>query len=348
MMPNRLKSIKAKLARTDFAEHGIRIGVIFAVTMALTLNALFLSIEAAQMVPVLAMFWALAVIASALQWKAGAIADYAFVCLLFALVVAAYFLQPKADSVLLFESVALLLATSALLVIPIPHRRVYIVFGIATFFAGGYVLARYADLQMGTEQTLLVLWFSLIALSGVLVRSMRESRAQVSMRQIEYLADHDSLTNLRNRRGAYEAISQTLEMARSENQPVAIAVIDIDGLKRFNDNFGHAAGDVLLREVAHHVQQSAQTSKDVTARWGGDEFLAFWYGMDERQAAGQAESLRRRIMNIRSDVGGADIKVDASIGTAIGSPSEACSLDELIRRADQAMYAIKRGHYAAA
>lgn len=338
----------SKKVWTNLPERGLRMAVILVVTTALTLNAIILSLDAENMYPVLSALWFMAVGACILQIKPGAAADYAFVLLLFLLVIAAYQLQPKADSVLLFESVALLLATCALLVIPIPQRRVFVVFGTVAFLVGGYVAARYADLELGTSQTVLVLWFSLIALSGVLVRSMRENRAQVSMRQIEYMAAHDSLTNLRNRRSAYEEINKTLEIARMQGRPVAIAVIDIDGLKRYNDAHGHSAGDSLLRDVAESVQKTALMEKDVTARWGGDEFLACWYGLDAAKATQRAESLRKEIMNIRPSASATDVKIDASIGTVIWDPAATDSLDELIRRADEVMYANKRDHYSRA
>lgn len=334
-----------KVARVKFPEYGLRIAIILAVTMALTLNAVILSVDTFHMYPVLSTLWLMALVACALQWKSGATADYAFVLLLFGLVIAAYQLQPKADSVLLFESVALLLATCGLLVVPIPQRRVFIVFGIMTAFVGGYVLATFAGLELDTAQTVLVLWFSLIALSGVLVRSRRETLAQINLNQIEYAAAHDTLTNLLNRRGAYLEISKTIESARMAGESVAIALIDIDGFKRFNDTFGHYAGDSLLREVGQCVQQSASNEKDVSSRWGGDEFLACWYGLDEQQAMQRAESLRKRIIGINTNAA-ENLKIDASIGTVIWRPLANDSFDEMIRRADKTMYEIKRSHYA--
>lgn len=335
-----------KVERAKFPEHGVRIAIILAVTMALTLNAIILSVDASHMYPVLSVLWFAALSAGVLQWKPGAMADYAFVLLLFSLVIAAYQLQPKADSVLLFESVALLLATCGLLVVPIPQRRVFAVFGVMSALVVGYILATFAGLELGTSQTVLILWFSLIALSGVLVRSRRETLAQTNLKQIEYAAAHDTLTNLLNRRGAYFEISKTVEVARKAGQSVAIALIDIDGFKLINDTFGHSIGDYILREVALCVQQGSSDDRDVLARWGGDEFLVCWYGLNEQQAMQRAESIRKGIMDINTNANTENLKIDASIGTVIWHPVAKDSFDEIIRRADKSMYEIKRGHYA--
>ena len=154
---------------------------------------------------------------------------------------------------------------------------------------------------------------------------------------LESVALHDDLTGLYNRRGWFLLAEHELERARRAHSARVLLFVDLDGLKQVNDRLGHREGDRAIADAAA-VLQSASRSSDIVGRLGGDEFVLL-LGDD-----GQAEGARRRLVaaldehNARS---GAAFELRLSIGAEVWFPDEACSLDELVRRADEEMYAEK-------
>ncbi|GAB6897330.1 GGDEF domain-containing protein [Kineosporia succinea] len=143
----------------------------------------------------------------------------------------------------------------------------------------------------------------------------------------------DPLTNLVNRRGGADAISEAASMTVGE--PVALLLIDLDGFKEVNDTQGHLAGDVVLREVSTALRTAARL-EDVVARWGGDEFVVI-AALNETRAVALADRLLETIRNCPQSSAS---RVSASIGVAVRTaPIED---QEWLRRADEAMYAAKR------
>jgi diguanylate cyclase (GGDEF)-like protein/PAS domain S-box-containing protein len=161
-------------------------------------------------------------------------------------------------------------------------------------------------------------------------------RAQALERLMEH-ARRDSLTGVLNHGAITGYLAEQLERADLEH--VAVAMIDVDGMKAVNDTYGHLSGDAVLQTVA-----GALASDDaVVGRYGGDEFLVVLAGADR----GRADAyVRRAVSEIREtkvtdEETGAIIRLPASIGIAI-FPDEAATLVELIKAADRAMYAAKR------
>nr|WP_269329757.1 GGDEF domain-containing protein [Kineosporia babensis] len=143
----------------------------------------------------------------------------------------------------------------------------------------------------------------------------------------------DPLTNLVNRRGGADAISEAAVMPAGE--PVALLLIDLDGFKEVNDSQGHLAGDQVLQEVSAALRTAARL-EDVVARWGGDEFVVV-AALDE----GRAQALAQRLLEtIRNCPHSAQARVSASIGIAVRTA--AIEEQEWLRRADEAMYTAKR------
>ena len=117
---------------------------------------------------------------------------------------------------------------------------------------------------------------------------------------------------------------------------------DTDRFKCWNDRYGHAAGDALLRELARVLRTAASAQRDLVARNGGDEFCIVFTDIDKATAIERAETLRRRIADIdfsalRPGAGPAEISITASIGVA-ALPADATSASDLLERADAAMY----------
>lgn len=152
-----------------------------------------------------------------------------------------------------------------------------------------------------------------------------------------HLATHDELSKLFNRRAIVAAGERELYLSIRLQRDLAIAFIDIDLFKRFNDEFGHAAGDTVIAEVAAVLQQTCR-SIDMVGRYGGEEFLVILPGVDSQGAVqiGQrlVEAMREyRFLGIHP--------VTISIGMAILPRNAECSWAQLLRRADAALYEAK-------
>ncbi|MGQ9729941.1 MAG: diguanylate cyclase [Candidatus Zipacnadales bacterium] len=147
----------------------------------------------------------------------------------------------------------------------------------------------------------------------------------------------DELTGLYNRRGFETLAEQHLKLALRHQRPAALIFVDLNGLKQLNDRFGHAAGDEALIEVAEVLRRTFRES-DIIARWGGDEFVILAL---ECPPASHVLLLNRLQQNLhehntlRRDH---PVKLGLTAGVVTYDPSESCSLDELLRRADEEMY----------
>lgn len=149
----------------------------------------------------------------------------------------------------------------------------------------------------------------------------------------------DPLTGLFNRRYLEEAASRELQRAERNAYPLAVLVLDVDHFKRFNDEYGHQAGDEILIHVADELQEHFR-GDDVVCRFGGEEFVALLPNISEQQALQRAEQLRSAIEHSEWLIDGKHLRVTVSIGSAI-FPEHASDLDSLINLADEALYQAK-------
>jgi two-component system, cell cycle response regulator len=155
---------------------------------------------------------------------------------------------------------------------------------------------------------------------------------------LEDLAYRDELTELPNRRGASRQIDVLLSRARRHGHQLALLLIDADRFKRVNDEHGHPAGDVVLREIAARLRERVRR-EDIVGRWGGEEFVIALPETTPDGAAAVAESLREAIAGTPIEAGD-DLRlgVTVSIGVAAWTGQE---LETLVDRADHALYAAK-------
>lgn len=154
------------------------------------------------------------------------------------------------------------------------------------------------------------------------------------------LAHLDPLTGLPNRRAFRDAALLKLAEAQTAHRPCAIITIDIDHFKRVNDAYGHGAGDTVLRRVADIIKAPLRPNTDIGARMGGEEFTVLLPDTDTEAAIAFAEKLRRRIEQTVVVVGEHEIRPTISLGVALNRKS--ADLDDLIDRADRALYTAKR------
>lgn len=152
-----------------------------------------------------------------------------------------------------------------------------------------------------------------------------------------HLATHDELSKLFNRRAIVETGERELHLSMRLQREMAIAFIDIDLFKRFNDEFGHAAGDTVITEVAAILQQTCRAI-DLVGRYGGEEFLIILPGVDSQGAAQIGQRLVEAMREYRF-LG--DHPVTISVGMAILPKNIECSWPQLLRRADAALYEAK-------
>jgi diguanylate cyclase (GGDEF)-like protein len=159
-------------------------------------------------------------------------------------------------------------------------------------------------------------------------------------------AEYDALTGLLTPRAFRERLATLLERARTAPLArIALLFVDTDGFKPWNDSYGHASGDALLRALARTLQ-SAAGADDLVARNGGDEFCVVFVDTEKSAAIVRAEALRAAIAGLdvaplRPAGAAAGVRVTASIGVA-AYPADAANASELLERADAAMYATKR------
>jgi len=170
------------------------------------------------------------------------------------------------------------------------------------------------------------------------IRDISE-RAEAQQR-LEHLAYHDALTGLPNRTAFDERLRVAIADSKRYGDVLVLAYVDLDRFKPINDQYGHAAGDEVLTEVAMRLQQNVR-AQDVAARLGGDEFVVLFQRVEAvDEIAGMAERLLSAVRkSIR--VNGAVLSVDASIGFAIFDPS-VDDARSLLVKADIAMYEAKR------
>jgi diguanylate cyclase (GGDEF)-like protein len=184
----------------------------------------------------------------------------------------------------------------------------------------------YRDLAAG----LAMLWAAGFVISATVSRGLRRQ-----LRVNRRLAERDVLTGLPNRT-QFQALAAS---ALAEDGPVAVALLDLDRFKEINDTVGHQNGDQVLVDVAARLA-SLLPDGDIVGRLGGDEF-----GIVVRHAGTSEEVLRRLEGLTRHDVelGGLPLSVEASIGVAL-APYDGVGIDELLQRADVAMYVAKGRH----
>jgi diguanylate cyclase (GGDEF)-like protein len=186
----------------------------------------------------------------------------------------------------------------------------------------------------------------LIAASVRLIRFALEHEAL--QREMTRQARTDPLTGLLNRRAFLDELTRHVERLDRENLPGTMLFADLDNFKPVNDQLGHEAGDDVLIRAADLLRAAVRPS-DLVARLGGDEFAVWLNGADQLTAAERADALCRQSRETLAETAGdATPGLSLSIGIATRHPGSGEPVDEVIRRADLAMYQVKRrgrGHW---
>ncbi len=154
------------------------------------------------------------------------------------------------------------------------------------------------------------------------------------------LANTDELTKLANRRHFFEILERELMQAKIRGGSVAVMMFDVDHFKKFNDTYGHLAGDKILKQVGKLLKENIYPM-DMAARYGGEEFVIMMPGMPVGIATQRAQKLIKIIDESHWEVNGKEISVTCSAGVAVFDGGDKADPYDLIRRADDALYTAK-------
>lgn len=171
-------------------------------------------------------------------------------------------------------------------------------------------------------------------------RKQAEEELKAAKEQAEALARSDELTGLNNRRAFFQDGEKLLQRAKRYNHPLSFIMLDIDHFKRINDTYGHAGGDDVLESLANTLRAHVREA-DILGRLGGEEFAAILPETTLADAVGMAERLRFEIESAKVYSAKGEIRTTASFGLSMLTQDQA-SLEDLINKADDALYQAKR------
>ncbi len=178
--------------------------------------------------------------------------------------------------------------------------------------------------------------------SRVLVQIEDISEERRTRVELHRRALFDELTGLPNRANLVEQLAQAIERSQQSGQQLAVMFVDLNEFKSINDNHGHEAGDRMLIEVADRLRHTSRDT-DTVARIGGDEFVILCEQITQADGAEVAARRYAKALNRPTTILGVTHEVRASIGLALADPNalDTASVDDLLRRADEAMYQAK-------
>lgn len=165
-------------------------------------------------------------------------------------------------------------------------------------------------------------------------------KVEETLGQLEQAAVTDQLTGLPNRRFLMKEGTRIVSIAGRANQPCSLFMMDIDHFKSINDTYGHVAGDKVLRQVAGVLRDCARSS-DIVARFGGEEFAVVAPGADMELSRNLAERFRQSISATTFNTDEQPLSCTISIGIADNSSPGENQYEEMLARADKALYQAK-------
>lgn len=221
------------------------------------------------------------------------------------------------------------------------HLREYLSWDI--FYVGGYLFIDYKSPSKRFTRYDIKILEMLLRTAGLLYQNlqMREQLKAFFIRaEKEAVTDH--LTGLFNYRYFIQELHRELDRARRHGSPFVLLMLDVDYFKFYNDAFGHPAGDVVLKKLAKLLQKNTRSS-DTVARYGGEEFAAICPELGKEGGMRIAEKLCRMVAAapFPKEAEFSHQKITISIGAA-AFPEDAVSAEELVRRADMALYEAKQ------
>lgn len=213
---------------------------------------------------------------------------------------------------------------------------------ITVFTTGlGFVMLEPAQLAEHGRLSILLFFAVFVSAVGAWLRERAERDQFLLRRMLHSRAMSDALTGIANRRGFEEHVAMALLQARRDRVPVVFAVLDIDHFKRYNDRYGHQAGDIALALIARAIDGTLRRPMDMVGRLGGEEFGLFLYDTTPEKAQERLEQVAQAIAELRIEHAASPTAqyITVSMG-AVGFDGQETAVD-LYRRADAALYAGK-------
>ncbi len=181
-----------------------------------------------------------------------------------------------------------------------------------------------------------------IRLGGTIIKIEYKNAIEAELEHAIYLAaNSDPLTKLSNRRAFFIRADEEFAFFQRSQHPMTIVMADIDHFKQINDQYGHPTGDFVLYELAK-LMQDEMRKEDLLARYGGEEFIMLLRNTDRRAAMLWAERMREKVEQYRFNNGYSSLKATLSIGLFSSENARIRSLEEMILKADQALYYAKK------
>lgn len=221
--------------------------------------------------------------------------------------------------------------------------------------ADGYVVATYRIRRKDGQY----IWFesSLKFLKGktnelqiigisrnITERKEAEQKLEEANRMLKDLSEKDGLTGIWNRRAFDEQLNVEWHRASLKSQMLSLIMLDIDYFKKYNDTYGHQAGDICLKQVANALELAVWKTEDVVFRYGGEEFVVILPGADVERAERIGEMIRKTVESLAIPHSASEISQFVTISLGVNSivPNEEKSIEQFIEGADQALYQAKQ------
>ena len=203
-------------------------------------------------------------------------------------------------------------------------------------------VVRFLNIGLGGSAVLFGLGVAVFIIRSInrLYQEIEEKNVELAENntRLHALSTTDPLTELPNHRALLFTLKQELERAQRYNRPCSLLFLDLDHFKAFNDGYGHAAGDTVLRDFAGALRSTTRRM-DTVGRWGGEEFVVILPETSTEEALKIAERIRKAVSFHSFDINGG-LHLTCSIGVAC-YPEHSCEQDALISAADKAMYGAK-------
>jgi len=204
------------------------------------------------------------------------------------------------------------------------HARAgFAVLALLIFLAAAHALSRHRSRALATANERLRLMVA-----------ERTRELESANRRLDSLAHFDSLTDIPNRRRLEAFLKEVWQQCAVQGRKLAVAIVDVDHFKQYNDSHGHLEGDNLLKALAGVLSRSLRRSEDLVARYGGEEFLLVFPGADHEVAMDVSEAVRAKIAE-------SDMQITISVGVAVSAPQPGGDVRALLESADKALYAAK-------